>query len=109
MTIFCDFTKFRPKIIDSKYELVEFHSDGFSSKELTHILKRYGMQSEVYTFNILNTSLMDKIHRISRRFLQIIFLIENMMQKIPLIKLQLGVMLIIGKKNLYFGTLKITT
>jgi len=89
----------RFKQIDEDYELVEFKAGGFSSAHIVHFLNRNDMNTRLFMFGFMPVSLLDKASRLSRRLLVSLFAFEDLLRKIPIVRSQLGGMLVIAWKS----------
>lgn len=78
------------------YSLVEFQASGFSSKKISGALQRQGMNTKTFTFGIIPVSLLEKFSRL--RLLYFVLMTEDLLRKIPIIRNQLGDILLIGWK-----------
>ena len=86
----------RFKQTNEDYNLVEYQASGFSPTMITCFLKRKSMITCTYMSDILPVSLLEKLSRRSPRVLFIVFTAEDFIRKIPILRNQLGNMLIIG-------------
>jgi SAM-dependent methyltransferase len=78
------------------YSLVEFQAGGFRQKRLVEFLQRQGMNTKIFTFGMIPVSLLEKISRLG--FLYFVLMTEDLLRKIPIIRNQLGGILLIGWK-----------
>jgi len=80
------------------YSLVEFHSEGFSSGDLTSYLLAAGMTAvEITTFGFVG--LVQLIRGIPKKLLYFLPLLEDTLRKIPIVRWQLSDILTIGQKR----------
>lgn len=86
----------RFKEIDEDYRLVEFQAEGFSSAEISSYLKQHKVSTKEIMFGMFPVSLLEKFYRLSPRLLNIMFFAENLMRRIPILRNQLGGMVVIG-------------
>jgi len=86
---------------DFPYSLVEFHSEGFSSADLTSYFLTVGMTVvEITTFGFMG--LVQLIRGIPKKLLYFLPLLEDTLRMIPIIRWQLSDILAIGTKNTTF-------
>lgn len=83
---------------ETPYNLVEYQASGFSAESISNFLQNNGLDTTITTFCIMPTSLTEKIVRISNHFLRIFTIIEDLFRKIPLLRNQLGDILVLGRK-----------
>jgi len=86
----------RFKQTEDVYELVEFQAGGFSSARITRFFEGTGMSVKLFMFGIMPESLLKNFLRLSSRMLFLAFTLEDLMGKMPIIRNQLGDMLVIG-------------
>lgn len=86
----------RFKNTDEDYRLVEYHASGFSPSMITNVLMKNNMNTKSFMSGILPETLIKKASRRFRRLLYILFKAEDFIRRIPIIRNQLGGMLIIG-------------
>jgi len=89
----------RFKQTDEDYSLVEFQASGFRQKRLVEFLQREEMNTKVFMFGMIPVSLLEKIANLSLRFLYSVLIIEDLLRKIPIVRNQLGGILLIGWKQ----------
>lgn len=81
------------------YELIEFHASGFSPATITHFLDGNGMIVMLCMIGIIPVSLLAKVLKISPKLAFLVFGLEDIIEKMPFLKNQLGDMLVIGWKT----------
>lgn len=79
---------------DEDYSLVEFQASGFRQKRLVEFLQRQKMNTKIFTFGMIPVSLLEKISRLG--FIYFALITEDLLRKIPIIRNQLGGILLIG-------------
>jgi ubiquinone/menaquinone biosynthesis C-methylase UbiE len=95
----------RFKEIDEEYRLVEFQAGGFSSAEISSYLKQHEVTTKKLMFGMFPVSLLDKFYWFSPRLLCIMFIAEDLMRRIPILRNQLGGMLVIGWRKINHNSL----
>lgn len=91
----------RFKQIDQDYGLVEFRASGFSPKKVISFLNRKGMNTKTFMFGMLPVSLLEKFYRLFPRLLYFMLTAEDLIRKMPIVRNQLGGMLVIAWKTKY--------
>lgn len=86
----------RFKEVDEDYSLVEFQASGFSQEELINFLCGEGFIAKAFMFGIAPASLAEKVYKFSPGFLHSILVVEDLVQKIPFVRSQLGNVLIVA-------------
>lgn len=90
----------RFKQTDEVYELVEFQASGFSPKRIMNFLNGKGMDTKAFIFGIVPVSLLEMASSLSSRLLHFILIVEDLLRKMPILRNQLGNVLIIGWKRI---------
>jgi ubiquinone/menaquinone biosynthesis C-methylase UbiE len=80
------------------YELVEFQAAGFSPARITNFLKAEEMDSELFMFSLVPVSLLQRFFKLSPRLILPLLSFEDLIGKLPIIRNQLGTLLVIGKR-----------
>lgn len=91
----------RFKQTDEDYELVEFQAGGFSPARVIHFLERKGMNTKLFMLGIIPVSLLEKVSNLSSQLMFFVLGVEDMVGKMPILRNQLGSMLVIGWKTKY--------
>jgi len=89
----------RFKQTDEDYGLVEFQASGFSSTRIIPFLNKRGINAKVLVFGYIPVSLLAKISKLSPRLLYFAVAVEDLIRKIPILRDQLGNILVIGWKT----------
>lgn len=89
----------RFKQTEEDYELVEFQAAGFSPARITNFLKAKEMESELFMFGLVPVSLLQRFLKLSPRLMLLVLSFEDFVGKTPIIRNQLGGILVIGKKT----------
>jgi len=89
----------RFKQVQENYKLVEPYAQGFSPIVLIRFLEEKGVRCKLFMSGILPASLLRIFFRLSPRLVYSVLTIENLIQRIPILRSQLGGFLLIGWKQ----------
>ena len=89
----------RFKQISEDYGLVEFNASGFSSREITFFLQKRGLSTTLFMFGLVPVALLAKVSTLSPRFMFLLLGIEDLVGRLPVLRNQLGGMLVAGSKK----------
>jgi len=89
----------RFKQIEEDYSLVEFHASGFRQRIIVEFLQRENVTAKVFMFGIIPVSILEKFSSLSLMLLYFVIMVEDLLRKMPILRNQLGSMLLIGWKQ----------
>lgn len=89
----------RFKQTDEDYGSVEFQASGFSSTQTIEFLNRKGMNARARMFGMIPVSLLVMVSQLSLRLSYFVLAIEDLIRKIPIVRSQLGDMVVTGWKT----------
>jgi len=84
---------------EEDYSLVEFQASGFRQRRLVEFIQREEMNTNIFMFGIIPVSLLEKIANLSPILLHFVLMIEDLLRKIPILRNQLGGILLLGWKQ----------
>jgi SAM-dependent methyltransferase len=84
---------------DVEYDLVEFNASGFSELILRGFLSKKGLIINSFMFSLVPVSVLAKISSISPSLMNLVHLLEDFASKAPIIRRQLGDVLITARKS----------
>jgi SAM-dependent methyltransferase len=96
----------RFKQIDEDYELVEFRAAGFSPASMMNLLETKGMRAKLFMFGLVPVSWLQKIFRLSPLIMFLVLHFEDLVGEMPLMRSQLGGILVIGRRQMKHGNNK---
>jgi len=89
----------RFKQTDEDYELIEYHASGFSPAGIRDFLDGQAMDSKLFMVGIIPVSLLVKVFKVSQKLAFLVLILEDLLDKIPVLRNQLGGILVIGWKT----------
>ena len=88
----------RFKQTEENYSLVEFQASGFRQKRIIDFLQSKNVKAKVFMFGMVPVSTLERISSLSSVLLCSVLIVEELLQKTPILRNQLGSMLLIGWK-----------
>lgn len=88
----------RFKQTEEDYSLVEFQASGFHQKRMIDYLQRKNVNSKAFMFGLVPVSILEKIS-FSPALLYSVLMVEELLQKMPILRNQLGDILLVGWKQ----------
>jgi len=89
----------RFKQTEDDYSLVEFQASGFRQKRIRGFLQHKNVDAKAFMFGMIPVSILGRISSLSPILLRYVGIIEELLQKAPILQNQLGNMLLIGWKR----------
>ena len=89
----------RFKQTEEDYSLVEFQASGFHQRRIVEYLQSENVDAKVFMFGIIPVSILEKISTFSSMLLRSVLMVEELFGRVPILRNQLGDMLLIGWKQ----------